>query len=332
MFWICAAVWVAVALGRAGSRSPRPPRQRPTGDRRADSDRSVGDRRRASPSDRLDRAAVRERRSPAARSDTLRSPDALRIQVTGNQWWWDIQYQNAIRRCSVTTANEIHIPVGRPIRIDLLSDRRDPQPLDPEPAGQDRPGSRPAQRAVAAGRRRRASSAASARSTAGFSTRTWRCSVVAEPPGRLRALADRAIAQPAPPPATPEQQRGQDIVERGPCAMCHTIARHRRRRTHRARPDARRDAQHARRRHAAEHAAGTSPAGSPIRSTSSRATACRRPGCAASDLQARARLPGDAAMSGGSAALVEHDPRLDAGRAGAGTRRARADLGEPAPG
>ena len=25
--------------------------------------------------------------------DTLRTPDALRIQVTGNQWWWDVQYE-----------------------------------------------------------------------------------------------------------------------------------------------------------------------------------------------------------------------------------------------
>ena len=53
--------------------------------------------------------------------DTLRSPDALRIQVTGNQWWWDVQYDNAVPSLRVTTANEIHIPVGRAIRFDLLS-------------------------------------------------------------------------------------------------------------------------------------------------------------------------------------------------------------------
>ena len=27
----------------------------------------------------------------------------------------------------------------------------------------------------------------------------------------------------APPPVTPEQQRGKDVVEKGPCAMCHNI-------------------------------------------------------------------------------------------------------------
>ena len=27
--------------------------------------------------------------------NTLRTPDALRISVTGNQWWWDVQYNSA---------------------------------------------------------------------------------------------------------------------------------------------------------------------------------------------------------------------------------------------
>ena len=28
--------------------------------------------------------------------ETLRTPDALRVQVTGNQWWWDVQYENPV--------------------------------------------------------------------------------------------------------------------------------------------------------------------------------------------------------------------------------------------
>src|SRR5205807_809149 len=36
--------------------------------------------------------------------DSLRSPDALRIQVTGNQWWWDIQYLDAVPALRVATA------------------------------------------------------------------------------------------------------------------------------------------------------------------------------------------------------------------------------------
>jgi cytochrome c oxidase subunit 2 len=41
-----------------------------------------------------------------------RKPD---LQVIGHQWWWEINYLNS----GVVAANEIHIPVGKPILIDL---------------------------------------------------------------------------------------------------------------------------------------------------------------------------------------------------------------------
>jgi cytochrome c oxidase subunit II len=44
----------------------------------------------------------------------------LRIEITGHQWWWEATYgESAADR--FTTANEIHIPVGRPIEISLRS-------------------------------------------------------------------------------------------------------------------------------------------------------------------------------------------------------------------
>ena len=51
----------------------------------------------------------------------IQTADALRITVTGNQWWWDVQYDNPNPSLRVTTANEIHIPVGRPVAFDLFS-------------------------------------------------------------------------------------------------------------------------------------------------------------------------------------------------------------------
>jgi cytochrome c oxidase subunit II len=45
----------------------------------------------------------------------------LRIRVTGQQWWWRIEYQHAIASNIVTTANEFHIPVGRAVQLELLS-------------------------------------------------------------------------------------------------------------------------------------------------------------------------------------------------------------------
>src|SRR3954453_6260777 len=39
-------------------------------------------------------------------------PEPLTIKVTGHQWWWDFQYQDSTPSMMVSTANEIHIPVG----------------------------------------------------------------------------------------------------------------------------------------------------------------------------------------------------------------------------
>lgn len=44
--------------------------------------------------------------------------DDLVIEVTGNQWWWDVRYP----QLGFRTANEIHIPVGQPVAIKLNSD------------------------------------------------------------------------------------------------------------------------------------------------------------------------------------------------------------------
>jgi cytochrome c oxidase subunit II len=49
-------------------------------------------------------------------------PDgALTIRVTGRQWWWHIEYVGASPSKTLTTANEIHIPAGEPVQIELRS-------------------------------------------------------------------------------------------------------------------------------------------------------------------------------------------------------------------
>jgi len=47
--------------------------------------------------------------------------DALRIQVVGHQWWWEVIYPGELPSETVTTANEIHVPVGRPVLLELSS-------------------------------------------------------------------------------------------------------------------------------------------------------------------------------------------------------------------
>lgn len=41
------------------------------------------------------------------------------IAVTGHQWWWEIEYQYGSDHDRVVTANELHIPAGRPVDIEL---------------------------------------------------------------------------------------------------------------------------------------------------------------------------------------------------------------------
>ncbi|MFL5518397.1 MAG: cytochrome c oxidase subunit II [Gemmatimonadales bacterium] len=54
---------------------------------------------------------------------TTASPgkDALQIRVTGHQWWWEVQYRDSVAQRWVTTANEVHVPVGRMVVLELRS-------------------------------------------------------------------------------------------------------------------------------------------------------------------------------------------------------------------
>jgi cytochrome c oxidase subunit 2 len=46
---------------------------------------------------------------------------ALRIQVVGEQWWWRVHYLAEDGRRDFATANEIRLPVGRPVELLLES-------------------------------------------------------------------------------------------------------------------------------------------------------------------------------------------------------------------
>jgi len=41
--------------------------------------------------------------------------DALQVRVVGHQWWWEFQYPDL----GITTASELHVPVGVPVNISL---------------------------------------------------------------------------------------------------------------------------------------------------------------------------------------------------------------------
>src|SRR5262245_9487698 len=51
------------------------------------------------------------------RTQTAPPRDALRVKVTGHQWWWEFQYPDL----GVITATDLHLPAGRPVSLEIAS-------------------------------------------------------------------------------------------------------------------------------------------------------------------------------------------------------------------
>jgi cytochrome c oxidase subunit 2 len=52
---------------------------------------------------------------------SLQASSAISIAITGHQWWWEVQYEDAVPSRRVLTANEIHIPTNRPVVLKVTS-------------------------------------------------------------------------------------------------------------------------------------------------------------------------------------------------------------------
>ncbi len=56
---------------------------------------------------------------------SMREPvpaDGRRIVVTGHQFWWDVSYVRPDGLAPARTANEIRLPVGEPVEVELRAD------------------------------------------------------------------------------------------------------------------------------------------------------------------------------------------------------------------
>ena len=51
------------------------------------------------------------------RNATMPKGEALKVQVTGHQWWWEFKYADS----GLLTANELHVPVGRTVELTVTS-------------------------------------------------------------------------------------------------------------------------------------------------------------------------------------------------------------------
>lgn len=147
--------------------------------------------------------------------------DALTIRVTGHQWWWEVEYLDPEPSRRVITANEIHIPVGRLVRlevgsvdvihsfwapnlhgkVDLIPGYRNTTHLRADRAG------------VYHGR---------CAEFCGLQHARMDFRVIAEPPDRFAAWYEGQL-RPAATPATPQQQAGQQVFLSRACALCHTV-------------------------------------------------------------------------------------------------------------
>lgn len=145
----------------------------------------------------------------------------LRLRVTAHQWWWEVDYLYDDLSLRFSTANELHIPVGVPVEIELQS--RDvihsfwvPQlhgKLDAIPGHTNRV----VLRAEAPGTYR-----GQCAEYCGAQHAHMRFLVVAQPPAAFREWAAHQ-RQPAPEPSTEELLAGREAFETHACAMCHRI-------------------------------------------------------------------------------------------------------------
>src|SRR3954452_16366996 len=147
--------------------------------------------------------------------------EAVRIRVTGHQWWWEVRYEEPDASRTFTTANEIHVPVGKPVKVtleaadvihsfwvpslmgkqDLITGRQNDIRFVA-----DRPGLYRGQCAE----------------FCGFQHAHMSLFVIAEDEIAFNSWRDAQI-KPADPPSDAERQKGLDAFLSQPCVMCHSV-------------------------------------------------------------------------------------------------------------
>lgn len=148
-------------------------------------------------------------------------PPVPQIHIIGHQWWWEVKYDSRPPDQQFTTANEIHIPVGKPIDILLTSadvihsfwvptlhGKQDIIPGQPNVIRiqADAPGNYEGECAVFCGEQHA----------------RMRLLVVAQPEEEYEAWYQHQL-QPAVQPTDAEALHGEDVFMGAPCALCHSV-------------------------------------------------------------------------------------------------------------
>jgi cytochrome c oxidase subunit 2 len=143
--------------------------------------------------------------------------DALTIELIGHQWWWEVRYPDG----PITTANELHIPAGRQVRLSLTSVDVIHSFWAPELHGKiDLTPGRTSSFWIEA--RQPGVYRGFCAEYCGDQHAHMALLVIAEPPERFAAWLERQ-RQAAPAPTDPQAQQGLIVFQRAGCALCHTI-------------------------------------------------------------------------------------------------------------
>jgi cytochrome c oxidase subunit II len=152
---------------------------------------------------------------------SLQASSAVTIEVIGHQWWWEIEYEDAVPSQRVHTANEIHIPLSRPIVLKVTSRDVIHSFWAPNLQGKrdlipgyttaiwlqaDRPGIFRGQCAE----------------FCGLQHAHMAFDVVAEPEADFERWLD-GMRQLASPPQGEQERRGREVFLTTKCAGCHTV-------------------------------------------------------------------------------------------------------------
>jgi cytochrome c oxidase subunit II len=148
-------------------------------------------------------------------------PGALQIRVTGRQWWWEVEYRDSLPTRWAVAANEIHVPVGRPVVFELqgsdvihsfwvpnLGVKRDMLP-DQTTSIWFRADSAGVYRGQCA-------------EFCGYQHAKMAFLVVAEPPDRFTAWLERQRDS-ARTPSDSVARHGKEVFLGSSCPLCHTV-------------------------------------------------------------------------------------------------------------
>jgi cytochrome c oxidase subunit 2 len=157
----------------------------------------------------------------ATRGFAWSDDSALKIKVTGQQWWWQVEYQSSDPSQIFTTANEIHIPVGRRVTLDLEANDVIHSFWVPNLMGkQDLIPGRKNSLTIEADRA--GLYRGQCAEFCGLEHAHMAIFVMAEPPAQFEAWRRHQL-QSATPPPTALQSRGLAVFLHGTCSSCHAI-------------------------------------------------------------------------------------------------------------